>query len=250
MSASLSQIRIVLVETSHPGNIGSAARAMKTMGINSLYLVSPLIPPNDHTRALASGAADLIAQAVMVDRLEDAIADCSLVVGCSARSRSISWPTYSPRVLAEKVRVLPGTEQVAVVFGQERSGLTNEQLDLCQYLVNIPANPEYSSLNLAAAVQLICYEFRQTLLAEGQDDIEDLNEPLATQDDMARFYQHLWSALIELGFLKPENPRQLKRRLTRLFNRFQLTKSETNLLRGMLSGVEKQADDRRNSDSV
>ena len=249
MSASLSQIRIVLVETSHPGNIGSAARAMKTMGITSLYLVAPLIAPNDHTRALASGAADLIAQAVVVDCLEDAIADCSLVVGCSARSRSISWPTYSPRILAEKVRDLPGTEQVAVVFGQERSGLTNEQLDLCQYLVNIPANPEYSSLNLAAAVQLICYEFRQTLMAENHGDAHDLQEPLATQDDMARFYQHLWSALIKLGFLKPENPRQLKRRLTRLFNRFELTQSETNLLRGMLSGVERQADIRRDSDS-
>ena len=168
----LENIRIVLMNTSHPGNIGSVARAMKTMGLTDLCLVSPLQFPDPKADEMASNAVDVLAQATVVETLEDAIADCALVVGTSARTRKIPWPLLAPRAMAEKVREEAPTNQIAIVFGREQSGLSNEELERCHLHVNIPANPEYSSLNLGAAVQVIAYELRVAALAENNETEE------------------------------------------------------------------------------
>src|SRR3990167_617643 len=156
----LDQIRIVLINTSHPGNIGSVARAMKTMGLVQLYLVSPLQYPHHKANEMAVGATDILEQAVVVETLDEAIADCALVVGTSARMRTIPWPLLTPREMAEKIKCEPKTSTIAILFGCEQSGLNNDALQRCHYHIHIPANPDYSSLNLAAAVQIIAYELR------------------------------------------------------------------------------------------
>jgi TrmH family RNA methyltransferase len=232
-------IRIVLVGTTHPGNIGASARAIKTMGLEELWLVAPAVFPHPQATALASGADDVLECARVVATLPEAIADCALVVGASARRRGIGWPELTPRACAEALQAEAQHSPAALIFGCEQSGLSNAELDLCNYLVRIPANPAYSSLNLAAAVQVLSYELRLAAGAEpGGRDAPKPPAPAASADEMARFYVHLEQVLKELGFLNPADPRHLMRRLRRLFNRARLDQNEMNILRGILSAVE------------
>jgi tRNA (cytidine32/uridine32-2'-O)-methyltransferase len=235
----LDNIKIVLINTSHPGNIGSAARAMKTMGLSELYLVGPLQFPHPKALELASGAVDILEKAVVVPELNDAIADCGLVVGTSARSRSIPWPMLSPREFGEKAIRESQNNKVAVLFGREQTGLTNEELHKCHFHIHIPSNPVYSSLNIASAVQVLAYELR---VASQLDIVEEKwDYQWATGEEMEHFYVHLEKILIQIEFLKPEVPRQLMARLQRLFNRARPDELEVKMLRGILSAVERAA---------
>lgn len=240
---SLQRIRIVLVQPSLGGNIGGCARAMKNMGLTRLVLVAPDEFPGEEASARAAGADDVLAQAQVCATLDEAIADCHLVIGASARGRRIAWPTLAPEAAAHRaVTAAAAGQEVAVLFGRERTGLTNDELDRCQMLVNIPANPDFSSLNLACAVQVVAYEIRCTTEtgaaeAPSQTASEMLGEPLATRAEIQRFYQHLDKVMVESGFLDPNNPRLLTRRIRRLFNRVEMTSNEVNILRGILSAV-------------
>jgi tRNA (cytidine32/uridine32-2'-O)-methyltransferase len=234
-----SNIRIVLVNTSHAGNIGAVARAMKNMGLVSLYLVEPREYPSAEATARASGADDILASAVVVDTLEEALSGCTLVCGASARLRRISWPQLNPAECAEKLASEAEMSHVAIVFGRERTGLTNEELAHCNYLVHIPCNPEFPALNIAAAVQIIAYEIYQKLMSKKQLSGKTEASSIATADEMERFYNHLAETLVDIEFLDPENPRQLMHRLRRLFNRAQLDEMELNILRGILTSSQK-----------
>ena len=229
-------LRVVLVETSHPGNIGASARAMKTMGLERLVLVKPVLYPHAEATARASGADDVLAQAQVVDDVDTALLGCSLVIGVSARRRSLAAPALDPREGAVRAAELSVRAPVALMFGRERTGLTNEELERCHYLIHIPANPSYGSLNLAAAVQVIAYELR--MLEHRACALETAVEPAAPAEEMTRFYRHLEQVLLETGFLNPANPRQLMRRLRCLFNRAQPDQNEVNILRGILSAVQ------------
>lgn len=236
-------IRIVLVGTTHPGNIGAVARAMKNMGLSDLALVRPKVFPHAKATARASGAVDVLKHATVVESLEEAIRDCIYVAGASARARTINWPTLQPRECAAKFLELGQQGTVAAVFGPEKSGLANSDLDHCDTLLNIPTNPEFSSLNLAMSVQVFSYELRMA----GLDDppaIYEPDAPLATSEELEHFYAHLEQVLTDLRFLNPDNPRHLMRRLRRMFVRAQVDKNEVNILRGILTAVEKarQAD--------
>ncbi|WP_127960212.1 tRNA (cytosine(32)/uridine(32)-2'-O)-methyltransferase TrmJ [Serratia microhaemolytica] len=241
----LHNIRIVLVETSHTGNIGSVARAMKTMGLTNLYLVNPLVKPDSQAIALAAGASDLIGNAVLVENFEQAIAGCRLVVGTSARSRSLPWPMLEPRECGVRAVEESHSGDVALVFGRERVGLTNDELQKCDYHVAIPANPDYSSLNLAMAVQIIAYEVRVAYLAQ------QLVIPTPAQqeprypkaEELEHFYQHLEQTLLSTGFIRAAHPGQVMNRLRRLFARARPEAQELNILRGMLSSFEKKDKD-------
>ncbi len=236
------KVRMVLVETTHPGNIGAAARAMKVMGLQRLYLVNPQFFPNAEATARASGADDVLAGAIVCASLDEALVGCGLVVGASARLRRLSIPQWDPRQCAESVvrERAAASGEVAIVFGREHSGLTNDELGRCHRLVHVPSNPDYSSLNLAAAVQVIAYELRMASAAgaEAAAESEQQEAPVAA-DDMARFYQHLQQTLEEIGFLDPENPRIMMQRLRRLFNRARPNDVEMNILRGILTAAQK-----------
>lgn len=238
----LNNIRIVLVCTTHPGNIGAVARAMKTMGLTRLTLVAPEKYPSVEATARASGADDVLAQAHIVGSLDEALAGCHLVFGASARQRTIAWPQVDSRACAALAVSASATEEVAIVFGREQSGLTNDELERCHYLVHIPANPDFSSLNIAAAVQVITYEVRMASLqaqpVAGSGDEERVL--WATADEMEQFYEHLWQTVIDIGFVDPAKPRLLARRLRRLFNRARLDKNEVNMLRGILTAAQSQ----------
>lgn len=234
----LDSIRVILIETSHPGNIGSVARAMKTMGLKNLYLVNPIHFPHAKANELASSAVDILDNAIVVDTLDEALADCHLIVGTSTRSRTIPWPILSPRELAEKVRADSAMMQTAILFGREQSGLTNEELHRCHFHVQIPANPEYSSLNIAAAVQVIAYELRLASLTENLSNNWDY--PMATAQELEGFYVHLEKVLTILDFLNPKAPRKLMPRLRRLFARATPDAMEINILRGILGSIEKK----------
>ena len=240
-SIDLSRVRVVLVNTSHPGNIGAVARAMKNMGLQQLSLVQPAEFPSAEATARASGADDILAGAHVVETLEEAIADCALVVGASARLRTISWPTLDPKACAERMIDVAASDQVALVMGRERTGLTNAELEHCHYLVHIPANPDYTSLNVAAATQVLVYELRMAALANANvlDSQWRSDHPFATNEELEGLYAHFEMALTQLGFLDPDNPRQLMRRIRRLFNRSQLDRMEVNILRGILATAEK-----------
>ena len=241
LCSDLSRVRVVLVNTSHPGNIGAVARAMKNMGLNQLTLVQPTEFPSAEATARASGADDVLASARIVPTLTEAIGDCALVIGASARMRTISWPTLDPRACAERMMAVAATDRVALVMGRERTGLTNAELEHCHYLVHIPANPDYSSLNVAAATQVLVYELRMAALAQlnALETPWQSDHPFATTDELEGLYAHFERALTRLRFLDPDNPRQLMRRLRRLFNRSQLDRMEVNILRGILSAAEK-----------
>ncbi|MBT0728145.1 tRNA (cytosine(32)/uridine(32)-2'-O)-methyltransferase TrmJ [Rosenbergiella australiborealis] len=243
----LQNIRIVLVETSHTGNMGSVARAMKTMGLSNLYLVNPLLKPDSQAISLAAGASDLIGNATIVDTLDEAIAGCSLVVGTSARSRSLPWPMLDARECGIKSVEEGHQAPVALVFGRERVGLTNDELQKCHYHVAIPANPDYSSLNLAMAVQIIAYEVRMAWLANEQAPTAVVNEPspYPLVDDLERFYHHMEGMMLESGFIRQGNPSQVMSKLRRLFTRARPERDELNILRGMLSSFQKGDQNKR-----
>lgn len=236
-------VRIVLVETTHAGNVGGAARAMKNMGFGELYLVQPCQFRTHDGYARASGANDLIDSAVVCETLAEALTDCTLVFGTSARARAMQWEDCSLRDAVSSLDVGHEHEKIAFVFGRERSGLTNEELALCHRRVHIPSNPEFSSLNLAAAVQLVTYELSTSINKQGpvERTTEKLEEggEIAAVDDMDRFYEHLESTLINIEFLDPENPRRLMRRLRRFYNRGRPSKMELSIFRGILAATER-----------
>jgi tRNA (cytidine32/uridine32-2'-O)-methyltransferase len=237
----LQNIRIVLVETSHTGNMGSVARAMKTMGLTNLYLVNPLVKPDSQAISLAAGASDVIGDAVIVDSLDEAIAGCSLVVGTSARSRTLPWPMLDARECGVKCVEEGAQAPVAIVFGRERVGLTNDELQKCHYHVAIPANPEYSSLNLAMAVQILAYEVRMAFLQNDRAEQPQYEEsPYPLVDDLERFYQHMEQMMIDSGFIRQANPGQVMSKLRRLYTRARPERDELNILRGMLASFEKK----------
>jgi tRNA (cytidine32/uridine32-2'-O)-methyltransferase len=233
----LSNIRIVLVETSHPGNIGAAARAMKNMCLERLYLVNPELFPHAEASARASGADDLLAQARVCASLEEALIGCHWVVGTSARRRGIPWPLLDPRQCGERALAEAGQGEVALVFGRERTGLTNAELDHCQYLVQIPSNPDFSSLNLGQAVQVLCYEVYSHHLARGEPAPagERKGWPPATQEAMEGFFGHLEQTLEDIGFIGDRSAVKLMRRLRSFFNRARPDRKELEILRGILS---------------
>ncbi|KTD25969.1 MULTISPECIES: RNA methyltransferase [Legionella] len=231
-------IRIVLVATSHPGNIGSAARAMKTMGLRKLYLVSPKSFPDQKAHEMAAGADDVLQEAVVTTSLDDALQGCQLVFATSARPRGIALPGLTPASCAELIAQKPDNTKVAIVFGREHAGLTNEELLRSHYHVNIPSNPEYSSLNLSQAVQIIAYELRMKLLAPLAEVELHPGRP-ATAEEIEGFYAHLTEVMTAIEFLKPTNPtKRLQQRIRRLFNRSQLEHTEVSILRGILSQVQ------------
>lgn len=238
------RIRIVLVGTQHPGNIGSAARAMKTMGLSRLVLAAPEKAPDRDSYALAAGADDVLAAAAIVPDLAAAVADCHFVLGCTARSRRIALEQFDPRQAAAlcDARARGGAE-VALVFGRERTGLENEELQLCHAAVHIPANPAYSSLNLASAVQVLSYELRMAALAAGGigADPGERREPPASHAQMEGFFGQLGQALDAIDFHKGRVPEAAMHKLRRLFLRAELDEREVRLLRGVLADVERTA---------
>jgi tRNA (cytidine32/uridine32-2'-O)-methyltransferase len=231
-------IRIVLVATSHPGNIGSSARALKTMGLERLYLVTPKSFPDYRAHEMSAGADDLLDKCVVVDTLSDALKGCQLIIATSARPRGLSLPGLMPRDCAELIGNQSDDTEVAIVFGREHAGLTNEELLHCHYHVNIPSNPDYSSLNLAQAVQIIAYELRMHQLSTPAL-VASSKEILASADEIENFYQHLSDVLLAINFLKPKNPGKVAQRIRRLFNRVRLEQMEVNILRGILSHMQK-----------
>src|SRR5690554_4401361 len=216
----LDQIQIVMVNTTHAGNIGAAARAMKNMGLSQLVLVDPIAKVDHDSLALASGANDILDNLRLVATLEEAVADCHLVVGTSARSRHFLWPLLTARQCGVKVReALPAGNKVAIIFGREASGLSNEELHLCNAHVHIPCNSEFSSLNVAQAVQVLCYEMRQAIVVEADNQDERTTEkwgvswihPLPTNEELDHFFNHLESPLVDFNFLDPKPPKHLCR---------------------------------------
>ncbi len=232
----LDAVRIVLTRTSHPGNIGAAARAMKTMGLSQLVLVDPAVFPNSQAEAMASGATDVLDNARVCATLGEALADTTLALGVSARRRDIVSEVLMPGEAASRALGEAQAAPVALVFGNETNGLSNEELGLCQSLVTIPANPDYSSLNLAAAVQVLCYELRRAWLEQPAWPQPELEA--ASGDELERFYAHLETTLGELAFLNPGSPGKLMLKLRRLFSRTRLAKEEVNILRGMLTAAQ------------
>ncbi len=234
----LRNIRIVLVGTTHPGNIGAVARAMKNMCLQQLYLVQPKLFPCAEATARASGADDLLHDAKVCDTLDEALDGCCLVVGASARLRRVEWPQFAPRECA--AQLLREAEQgpVALLFGRESSGLSNAEMDRCQYLVHIPANEEYSSLNLSMAVQVLAYELRMTALEGSSFPAVKRDRQVATADEMEGFIQHLQQTMRDIHFSDPRQSTKLLRRLRRLFNRAQPDSDELNILRGILSAAQ------------
>ena len=230
-------IRIVLVGTTHPGNIGAVARAMKNMGLSDLALVDPRYFPHEEATARASGAHDLLENALRVESLPEAIADCVYVAGASARPRSINWPCLDCRDAAARLLEESSNGKVAAVFGPEKTGLSNSDLDHCDTLLTSPTHPDFSSLNLAMAVQVLTYEIRAAQVDKHPS--YEADAPLATSAELERFYGHLEQVLTDLQFLDPDNPRYLMRRLRRLFVRARPDQNELNILRGILTSVER-----------
>lgn len=237
----LDNISIVMVNTSHPGNIGAAARAMKNMGLSRLVLVEPKEFPAEKAVWRAAGALDVLDNATVVSSLDEAIADCGLVVGTSARGRRIPWPLITPKECGDRSCFESKEHKVAILFGREDRGLTNEELQKCNYHVHIPSNPQYSALNIGAAIQVICYEIRMSALAEQEGKAIHFDEwdmPPAKHDALEHYYDHLEETLAKLGFLDTSNPRQTVTRLRRLFNRTRIDEMELNIMRGMLTSIQ------------
>ena len=234
------RLRFVLVETSRPGNIGAAARAIKTMGFSELVLVNPRFADatkQEEAIAFASGAQDVMEGARIVGSINEALADCNFAAAVTARLREFSPPVVAPRVLAAQLAGDSGLN-AALVFGNERFGLPNDVVERCNVLINIPANPAYSSLNLAQAVQVLAYECRVAACGDGPQ-VTDIGfqgdaAGIAQIDGM---YQHLEQALVAIDFLDPANPKKLMSRLKRLFSRTQLETEEVNILRGIAKQI-------------
>jgi tRNA (cytidine32/uridine32-2'-O)-methyltransferase len=238
----LENTRIVLVNTSHPGNIGAAARAMKNMGLSRLYLVDPKERPTFESYSRAAGADDVLGNAVITGSLAEALKGCVWVAGTSARERMVQWPTYGPRECAAICRDQSVQGDVAIVFGRERTGLTNEELEMCNGLVHIPTNADYSSLNVAAAVQVLCYEVRMAFLSHPDVAAEKTRmakeDMPATTDQLEGMYQHMYQMMEDIKFFGGSNPEVIMRRLKGLFNRAQTTKREVAILRGIFSAAQ------------
>ena len=243
MSLAPASIRFVLVRTSHPGNIGAAARAIRTMGYSRLLLVQPAHFPHDDAIALAAGASDVLDRVTVTADLASAIADCELVLGCTARRRSVQLPELTPRSAASRIAAGAAGAQVAIVFGNERTGLENEELARCHAAVHIPSDPTFSSLNLAQAVQVLAYELRlaQTPAAAPRDLAEEKSEPLATAEQLEHFFAHLAQTLDDIDFHKGRSPRTIMKRLRRLFLRVGLEQREVRILRGILDDAQRMA---------
>ena len=246
--AVIERIRFVLVETSLTGNQGAVARALKTMGLTDLALVKPRRLPDAEALARAAGADDILQNAAVHDSLPAALHDCRLVIGASARRRAVEWPLLSPTAAAAHLVAEAAQGPVALVLGRESSGLSNEELAHCHYLTQIPANPAFSSLNLASAAQVFAYEIRQTWLTTDAAEQapftpheETLHQP-AGADEMASFFEHLRTTLIRVGFAKPEQSHKLLQRLRRLFNRARPDRTELNILRGLLKALGRHAE--------
>lgn len=248
----LDNVRVVMVQTSHPGNIGAAARAMKTMGLSDLRLVAPNTYPSVEATARASGAGDVLAAARVCDNLDQALEDATLVIGTSARQRRIPWPCLTPRQLAAQLQREPDSTRIAVLFGREDRGLTNDELRRCNLHVTVPANPDYGVLNVASAVQLIAYELRLALVGEDPDlpdarsrrelmPLPDMfwDEPVADNQAIQQLLEHLERVMAQSGFLDPANPAQVMTRMRRLFLRARPDKMEISILRGTLVALEK-----------
>jgi TrmH family RNA methyltransferase len=215
---------------------------MKNMGLSDLALVNPKYFPHEEATARASGASDILDSAMVVETLAEALTDCVYVAGASARSRTINWPSMGPRDCAERMIQESSHGKVAAVFGPERSGLQNEDLDLCHTLLTIPTDPGFSSLNLGMAVQVLTYELRVASMLD-QGPVFDVEAPPATGEEMEHFYTHLENVLMDIEFLDPETPRHLMRRMRRLFIRARPDKNEVNILRGILTAVDKAKKD-------
>lgn len=234
----LTRVRFVLVGTTHLGNLGASARAMKTMGLSRMELVNPRARPDAACLALAAGADDLLERAGVHTDLPTALAGCRLVVGASARLRSLAWPLLEPPDAARRLLAEAASGEVALVFGRESSGLTNEELACCHHLVHIPTDPGFSSLNLAAAVQVLAYELRRTWREGSVPRSEESSRDLATAEELDGFHAHLAQTLLDIGFSGPDRSTRLLLRLRRLFNRARLDRDEVNILRGILSAAQ------------
>ena len=246
VAARLSKIRVVLINTTHPGNIGATARAMKVMGLQQLHLVTPKTFPDAEATAMASGADDLLQHAVIHESLETALKGCALVLGTSARLRSLSMPQMDVRKAAESALLEHDSDDIAILFGRERYGLTNDEIQRCHQLVHIDTNPDYGSLNLAQAVQVIGYELRMSAIGEVGGEVGVRLSPLdwvpVDAGQMERFYFHLEETLLDIKFLNPEQPKKLMMRLRRLFNRARPDQNEINILRGILAASQRAAE--------
>jgi len=235
-------IRIVLVNTSHPGNIGATARAMKNMGLSRLYLVQPEDHPSQEAIRRSVAAVDVLDEAIVVDELSQAIAECVWVVGASGeRRRTIEWPVYAPRECVQQAQEKMQHGEIAIVFGRESSGLNNDEIESCNALLHIPTNPDFCSLNLAAAVQVVCYEFHLALMNEASAIAKgkkyDL-DILADAKQLTGMYQHLFEALDQLGFFGSNNPNVVMRRLKGFFNRAATTQREVGIFHGIFAAMQ------------
>jgi tRNA (cytidine32/uridine32-2'-O)-methyltransferase len=239
--AFLDRVRIILVNTTHPGNIGGAARAMKNMGLTQLYLVAPRKYPDEEATWRSSNATDVLDGAIVVESVEEAIDGCELVIGTSARERRIPWPLKDPRACATEAGSSSIKGNVAIMFGREDRGLTNEELQMCHLHMHIPTNPEYSSLNLAAAVQVAAYELRMFALGESIEINDELgwDNPLANAVDIELMHKHMEKTLATIHFIDPENPKQVLTRLRRMFARIRMDKMEVAIMRGFLNKIDK-----------
>jgi TrmH family RNA methyltransferase len=241
VAASLSRVRIVLINTTHPGNIGATARAMKVMGLGQLHLVTPKKFPSADATAMASGADDLLQHATLHDSLASAIDGCGLVLGTSARLRSLPMPQMDLRAAAESALAEVEGQDIAVLFGREAYGLTNDEMQRCHQLVHINTNPDYGSLNLAQAVQVFCYELRMAAAGGAGEMIAPSDWVPVDAGQMEMFYGHLEQTLLDIKFLNPDQPKRLMMRLRRLFNRARPDQNEMNILRGILAASQRAA---------
>ena len=240
IARSLNRVRIVLVEPTHPGNVGASARAMKAMGLARMCLVAPERIPSAEATARAAGADDVLHRASIVQSLDEAVADCGFVLGTTARTRHLEWPVIGPREGARRAVGHAVHAPVAVVFGRERSGLTNEEVDRCQALIRIPSEANFSSLNVAAAVQVVAYELRLAALGKDTATVSPRARDV-TSKDLEGLFRHLEETLVDIGYLDPAAPRLLMRRLRRLFGRASPDRAEINILRGILSAASRSA---------
>ena len=241
----LARIRVVLIGTTHPGNIGSAARAMKVMGLSRLVLVNPLKFPSGEATALASNADDLLAGAMVVESFTEAIAGCGLVLGCSGRPRALPLPTIDARLGAARALAEANHHEVALVFGREKTGLHEDEMRGCHYLLKIPTSQTYDSLNLAQAVQVICYEIRQALLVDAPREIDPPDWVPEPPERLELFFSRLEEALTAVDFLNPAQPKRLMQRLRRLTLRARPDENELNILNGIVSAMLETARGRR-----
>ena len=239
LTDSLNSVKIVLVGTTHPGNIGAAARAMKNMGIKNLSLVQPKEFPSDVAIYRSKAAKDILENAQVFNNLEEAIFDCELVIGTSARGRKVPWPILNPKQAAEEVSRSSSHHNIAIIFGREDRGLTNEELGLCNLHVNIPTDPDYSSLNLAQAVQILVYEIREAILGE-QEDKNDWDVELANNDQTELLINHMDELMQQVEFYDVDNPRKLLLRVRRFFKRSRIDVMETNIFRGLFATIQKK----------